>query len=54
VSGPASQFVIEKSIAIFLNVRGPAVARMKKMTLLNETESKKSLRKTLQDKTNKC
>ena len=53
LSGQGSQFVKEKSIAIFLNVRGPAAARFKKMSLLNESESKKSLRKTLEDKTNK-
>lgn len=55
LSGPLASFVIERSIVIFLNVRGPAAARKKKMEILaREPAYKKSMRKTLQDKTNKC
>lgn len=48
-----SQHVIEQCITIFLNVRGPAVAKLKRRQLIGDKkDAAKSLRKVLHDKTN--
>ena len=51
-SGKHAPNPIEQCIVVFVNVRGPSVARMKKLELLKTSEATKSLRKVLKDKSN--